>query len=182
MDRIETKNLVLRKAKESDLDAIYRNIWSDSSVAETMMWKPTGSYEEAVDRLKRTLLYQSQYPAFFVCLKETDEPIGFAGMREAEPGVYEETGICVAVKCQNRGFGKEILGALLELAFVHYEGDRFIYAFMQHNIRSKNVCLRHGFQYLGKGIEVREWDQKEHTCEYYYLDKDEYLKIRNSEQ
>ena len=91
-------------------------------------------------------------------------------MREAEPGVYEETGICVAVKCQNRGFGKEILGALLELAFVHYEGERFIYAFMQHNIRSKNVCLRHGFQYLGKGVE------------YYYLDKDEYLKRRNLEQ
>ena len=86
MDRIETKNLVLRKAKESDLDAIYRNIWSDSSVAETMMWKPTENYKEAVrlfgkeavDRMKRTMVYQSQYPAFFVCLKETDEPIGFA--------------------------------------------------------------------------------------------------------
>jgi hypothetical protein len=46
-----------------------------------------------VERLKRTMVYQSQHPAFFVCLKETDEPVGFAGMREEEPGVYEETGI-----------------------------------------------------------------------------------------
>ena len=179
MDRIETKNLVLRKARLSDLDAIYENIWSDKSVAETMMWKPTESYEEAVERLKRTMIYHSQYPAYFVCLKETDEPIGFAGMREEEPGVYEETGICVAVKYQNRGFGKEILGALLELAFIHYEGDRFIYAFMQHNTRSKTVCLRHGFQYLSKGEEILEWDGKAHLCEYYYLDRDEYLRRRN---
>lgn len=178
MDRIETKNLVLRKARLSDLEAIYENIWSDKSVAETMMWKPTECYEEAVDRLKRTMVYQSQHPAFFVCLKETDEPIGFAGMREEEPGVYEETGICVAVKYQNRGFGKEILGALLELTFVHYEGERFIYAFMQHNIRSKNVCLRHGFQYAGQGEEIREWDQKPHLCEYYALDRKSYLEKR----
>ena len=178
MDRIETKNLVLRKARLSDLDAIYENIWSDKSVAETMMWKPTECYEEAVDRLKRTMVYQSQHPAFFVCLKETDEPIGFAGMREEEPGVYEETGICVAVKYQNRGFGKEILGALLELTFVHYEGERFIYAFMQHNIRSKNVCLSHGFQYAGQGEEIREWDQKPHLCEYYALDRKSYLEKR----
>lgn len=178
MDRIETKNLVLRKARLSDLEAIYENIWSDKSVAETMMWKPTECYEEAVDRLKRTMVYQSQHPAFFVCLKETDEPIGFAGMREEEPGVYEETGICVAVKYQNRGFGKEILGALLELTFVHYEGERFIYAFMQHNIRSKNVCLSHGFQYAGQGEEIREWDQKPHLCEYYALDRKSYLEKR----
>lgn len=28
-------------------------------------------------------------PAFFTCLKETDEPIGFAGIKEIEEGGYE---------------------------------------------------------------------------------------------
>ena len=37
---LETERVVLRKAKESDLEAIYKNVWSRDELAEKMLWKP----------------------------------------------------------------------------------------------------------------------------------------------
>ena len=108
IERIETENLVLRKAADRDLECIWNNVWKDEQIAKTMLWQPTLAYEDAVERLKRTMCFQGIFDAFFVCLKETDEAIGFAGIKEEEPGVYEDCGICVARKFQNRGFEKEM--------------------------------------------------------------------------
>lgn len=90
-ERIETPRLVLRKAAPSDLYAIWNNIWRQESIARTMFWQTTSTEEEARERLERTIRYQSLHPAYFVCLKETDEAIGFAGIREREPEISTMT-------------------------------------------------------------------------------------------
>lgn len=177
MEKIETKHLILRKAVPEDLDAIYHNIWQDDSIAEFMYWKPTKSYEEAVDRLNRTIAYQKKNMAYFVCLKDTDEAIGFAGIRESEPGIFEESGICVATKYQNRGYGKEILKALMNKAFSDLGADRFIYACMSHNEKSRRVCKYFGFQYEYSREEVREWDSKKFVNDFYSLDREMWEKV-----
>lgn len=174
MERLETKNLVLRKATEKDLDAIWKNIWQDDSIAKWMYWQPTKTHEDAVDRLERTIAYQASNHAYFVCLKETDEAIGFAGIKEVEPQVFEESGICVATKYQNRGYGKEILKALMELAFVEFGGEKFVYACMHDNERSRKVCRKFGFHYSYSKEEVRQWDGAQFVNDFYYLMRDEY--------
>ena len=174
MERIETKNLVLRKATENDLEAIWKNIWQDESIARWMYWQPTKAYEDAVDRLQRTIRYQSENYAYFVCLKEIDEAIGFAGIKEVEPNVFEESGICVATKCQNLGYGTEILQALMKLAFEEFGGEKFIYACMHENERSRKVCQKFGFHYSHSQEEVRQWDGAQFVNDFYYLMREEY--------
>ena len=108
-DILKTDRLILRKARFDDLDLIFNNVWSDESLTKNMLWKVTTNYDDAVERMKRTIKFQSENYAYFVCLKESDEPIGFAGIYEKEPGVYEDTGICIATKYQKKGYGTRLL-------------------------------------------------------------------------
>lgn len=170
---LETPRLRLRKAKESDLTPIWQNVWKDARIAKTMLWQPTESLEEAKDRLARTIRFQAENYAYFVCLKDTDEPIGFAGVKEVEPGVYEDCGICVATDLQNQGLGKEILAALLSFVFDKLGGTRFIYGCFHENERSAAVCQALGFQYAYSMRETRNWDGYEYLCDFYTLDRAE---------
>ncbi len=171
IDRIETPRLVLRKARENDLESIWRNVWSDSRLAEKMLWKPTKSHEEADSRLRKTLTYQKENYAYFVCLKSNDMPIGFAGIRQAGPDEYEESGICIAFDYQNKGYGTEVLDALLDLAFSNLNGHTFLYGCFHDNVQSAALCKTRGFIYSHSEKHIRDWDQYEYMCDYYKLEK-----------
>ncbi|MBQ7492528.1 MAG: GNAT family N-acetyltransferase [Clostridia bacterium] len=166
-DRLITPHLVLRKAKDDDLEPIWRNIWSDPDIAKMMLWEPTVTREAAVDRLERTKRYQASNYAYFVCRKDTDEPIGFAGIRETAPGEFEETGICIARRFQNRGYGKELLNALVELVFSRLCGRRFQYGCFRENEPSAALCRHCGFAYSHSERMVRKWDGYEYLCDFY---------------
>ena len=168
-DRIETERLILRKAREEDLTAIWQNVWRDERIARMMLWKPTRTREEAVLRMQRTLTYQEHSDAFFVCRKDHDEPIGFAGMTETEPGEFEETGICIARDYQNRGYGKEVLRALVRLAFDTLGGHSFLYGCFHENLASAALCKGCGFVYSHSREQIREWDGYAYRCDYYKL-------------
>lgn len=170
MSAIETARLRLRKAVPSDLDAIWHNVWQDESIARWMFWQPTGTYEDALSRLERTMAFQAEHEhMYFVCLKDTDEAIGFAGMREIRPGVFEEAGVCVAARYQCMGLGKEILGALVYAAFSQLRASTFVAAHMRGNEKSKAVITHFGFQYTHSTQETREWDGAQFVTDFYEL-------------
>ena len=171
---LETKHLILRKAREEDVEAIWKNIWSVPNIAKTMLWPVTPTLEDAKERMRKTIHYQSENNAFFVCLKDTDEPIGFAGVKELAPHEYEESGICIAEAYQGRGFAKEVVGALKKLIFEELDGNVFYYGCFQENERSRNVCLAQGFLYFDTKEKVREWDQKKFFIDTYYFNKEMY--------
>lgn len=173
IERLETPRLILRKAGDGDLEPIWKNVWSDAALAERMLWTPTPTLEEARARLERTKAYQAQFNAFFVCLKETDEPIGFAGFRELGPGEYEESGVCIARAWQNRGFGKETLRALVSLAFDELGGARFVCGCFRENAPSAAVIKSCGFVYTHSEKLLREWDGYAYLCDFYELKKAE---------
>lgn len=174
---LETKNLILRKAKKDDLDAIYNNIWKDEKIADNMLWEPTKNLKDAVERLNRTIEYQSKNYAYFVCLKEINKPIGFAGIKEKEKGVFEESGICIAREHQGKGYAKEVVSVLKKLIFEELKGNRFIYGCFSTNERSRKVCLSQGFKYLNSEGKIREWDKKQFIVDYYYFDKEMLLQM-----
>ncbi len=73
---------------------------------------PTETDEDAKDRMKRTIAFEEKPEnkyALFVYLKKTGEAIGFAGMRELERGIYEETGIALGPEFVQKGYGRQIL-------------------------------------------------------------------------
>ena len=178
MEKIVTKNLVLRKAKMVDTEKIWNNVWKDEKIAETMLWETTKTYEDAEKRMERTIKYQDNNYAYFVCLKSNDEPIGFAGVLEKTNGVYEESGICIAREYQGRGYAKEVVQALKQLIFDRLNGNRFIYGCFSTNEKSRKVCISQGFKYLNSQEITREWDNKKFLVDYYYLDKEMYYKVK----
>ena len=170
MSAIETARLRLRKAVSSDLEAIWHNVWQDESIARWMFWAPTKTEADAADRLERTMAFQAKNEhMYFVCLKDTDETIGFAGMREIEPGVFEEAGICFAARYQCMGFGKEILGALVNDAFSRLQADTVLAGHIRGNEKSKAVITHCGFRYTHSTRETREWDGTQLICDHYEL-------------
>ena len=168
---IETPHLVFRKAQDSDLDPLYKNIWSDQELARTMLWKPLTTLEEASKRMEMIKAFQSSSYSFFVCLKETNEPIGFAGIKRIGDGIYEETGICLARRFQGKGLGKEVLDALIDLAFNQLNGRKLIYAAFQNNKASISLCRSCGFRYSHSMKEVRSWDGYEYISDYFELER-----------
>lgn len=170
IDRLETPRLVLRKARPDDLEAIWRNVWSDDGIARNMLWQPTRTREEAVNRLDRTIKVHGELPVYFVCLKATDEPIGLAGVRPEGRDVYEECGICVASAYQGQGLGREILEALVRLVFDGLHGAKFIYGCFRENTISARLCRSMGFRYAYSKEGVRDWDGFRYTSDHYVLD------------
>ena len=170
-------NLVLRKAKRTDLYSIWHNVWEDETIANNMLWESTKRLEDAVLRLERTIKYQAKNYAYFVCLKESDEAIGFAGVYEKEPGVFEESGLCISKEHQGKGYAKEVVEVLKRLVFKKLKASRFIYGCFSTNERSRRVCLDLGFKYLNSKNITRDWDNKEFLVDNYYFDKEMYEEL-----
>ena len=173
IERIETERLILRKAEDRDLDLIWNRVWREEDLAAMMLWTPTLTREDAQARMERTMAYQRDNYAYFICLKETDEPIGFGGIREIAPGEWDETGLCIAKNWQGQGYGKEALRALVDLAFRKLGGRIFHASCFHENIASAATIRSCGFAYVSSRKEVRERDGYEFLCDGYELKKGE---------
>lgn len=176
IERIVMDDLVLRKGTVNDLNAVYENIWSDSSLAVNMMWKPCRDIEEAAERLKKTLLLQQERDWYFVALKETDEVIGFAGVNLLTEDIYEDSGIAIASKWQHRGFGHQVVRALKHLVFEQLKGSMLIYGSFRNNEASQALCHSEGFRFLYSRNGIREHDGYQFLADFYYFDRNMYEK------
>lgn len=175
--RLEGEHIVLRKAQLKDLEPIYRNVWSDKELLKYMFYQPTESLDEAADRMGRTIEFQNGHYAYFIALKDSDEAIGFAGLKEIDDGVYSESGICIASKFQGLGYGKEVMSLLLSLAFKDLYASEFEYAHCIENDRSRALCHHFGFKYTETCKEKRKWDNKELSIAYYRLTRTQYFAL-----
>ena len=137
---LKTEDLILRKARFDDWKTMYENVWRHESVARYMTWDVTTSEEEAINRIERTIRYQQNGGLSFIVTQD-GEPIGFAGVMEVSPGVYEDTGGALGPDFQRKGYGKQMLAALERLVFSQ-GAEKFIVSHHRNNIPSKKVkCL-----------------------------------------
>lgn len=151
---IETKDLILKKAKEEDWKEIYKNLWCHKESAKYMLWDVTTSEAEAIDRMKRTVAFQkaNKY-AFLVYEKNSNMPIGFAGMKEIQLGVYEDTGIAVGPEFTGKRYGTQILNALVEEA-KRSGAHKFVASCRKQNIASHNLQIRCGFRFISEETRI----------------------------
>ena len=147
---LETKDLILKKAVFEDWPDIYRNLWRHAESARYMLWSVTESEEAARDLMRRTLAYEQQHEyALFVYEKLSGKAIGFAGMRELEPGVWEESGVALGPDYVGRGYGGQILDALIRTAF-SLGAREFRASCREQNERSHRLILSRGFRPAGE--------------------------------
>ena len=177
-ERLEGNNIVLRKAKMTDYEPMLKNIWSNEEVYKWMLFKPTFTALDAIERCRRSIEFQKEHDAYFVALKSTDEPIGLCAIDEYAPHRFAECGICIAPQHQGKGYGKEVVTLLLELVFNKLEGIDFKYGYIQGNIKSKKLAESLGFEYKETGEIICPRDGEKRIIDYCYLSKEKWEEKR----
>jgi len=168
-ERLETKDLILRKISMEDVHDMYHNIWAEEETAKYMLWTPVKSMEEAKERVLKTIHFQKDRIAYCVYEKNCGQAIGFAGMKEIDDGVYEDSGITIGTKFVGRGYGKQILMALVNYCFVELEATRIICSCRSENIASKRMQISCGFHYSFSQAMMDKRNGLGYTLDYYEL-------------
>lgn len=151
---------------------MYERVWSREDTAKYMLWDVTGSEEDAKSRMERTIAYQAANPhGYIVCEKESNRPIGFAGMKEIEPGVFEDTGVALGPDYVGQGYGKQILTALIDIVFNKMEGRQLICSCRSENKPSRRLQLSCGFTFSHREDRVDPRTGKPYVLEFYELTK-----------
>lgn len=145
---IETKDLILKQGSADDWQDLYRNLWSNGEVFRYMFSKPSPTEEHA---MKKTAAYAEMHKEvkteFFVYDKTTEQAIGIAGLKEMQPSVYTVTDIAICPDFHGKSYGKQILNALLSLAFGELCATEVHYDCFEQNKVSKRLALSCGFAY-----------------------------------
>lgn len=143
---LETDNLILKKAEFDDWKAMYRNVWSRPETAKYMAWRVTTNEDDARMRIQKTIKYQENHDTYLVYEKESGQAIGFAGVEETAPHIYQDAGIALGPEYVGKGYGKQILQVLLEYCR-SLGGKEFYYSTRAKNEASKALALSCGFVY-----------------------------------
>lgn len=145
---VTTKDLLLRQGSGDDWQALYQNLWSREE-AFRYLFSRSSSDEEAGK--KRTEAYAQMHQEveteFFVCERRTNRAIGIAGIKERKSGYWTITDIAIGPDFHGRGYGRQILEALLDLAFREYGAAEVAYECFTQNSASKKLALSCGFVY-----------------------------------
>lgn len=151
---IETKDLILDKAKYSDWEKMYKNVWSRTEIAKYTVWRVSASEDDAKERILKTIEFQKNHDTYFVCEKSDGQPIGFAGVEKVAPKIYEEAGICLGPDFVGKGFGKQILKCLIDYCKNELGAEEFIYTARDDNAASNALAKSLGFKKTAS--ELRE--------------------------
>ena len=138
---IETKDLILDKGKVDEWKSMYENVWRHEETACYMMWSAKQTEQEGFEMTQGFIEFQKVNPtAYFVYEKKSKMPIGYAGMKETSKGVLEDSGIAVGPSYTGKGYGKQILCALLNQAPI---GWIKIFAFRGNHRPTERETLYH---------------------------------------
>ena len=144
---IETKDLILRQGSADDWQDLYRNLWSQEEVFRYMFKKTCPTEEHAAARTGAyAVMHEEVKTEFFVIEKASGQAIGIAGIKELKPGKWTITDIVLGPDFQGKGYGKQIVTALLHLAF-ELGATEVAYDCFTQNVASKRLALSCGFAY-----------------------------------
>ena len=142
---IETHSLIIDKAKFSDWKDMYENVWSQPESAKYMLWNVTTDEEAAKIRIMKTIEFQKTHDTYLVYEKSCGRAIGFAGVEKIAPYIYEDAGICLGPNYVRRGYGKQIVTALIEYCKREFNAVEFIYSAREENTASNMLAKSLGF-------------------------------------
>ena len=163
---METRDLILDKARPEDWEDLYRNVWSRPETARYMLWTVTDSDEEARARMERTISWQSGHDVWTVYEKSGGQAIGWAGLAELSPGVWQETSIALGPDFVGRGYGRQILELLMDVARER-GGTEFRCSARSENTASKALITSCRFALTGTEQKIDPRDDTPYILENY---------------
>lgn len=173
------EHIILRKAKSDDYESMLKHVWADEDVYKWMLYAPTLTIDDAKLRNARSIEFQKNNYAYYIALRDTNEAIGLCAIKEYEPNRFKESGICIGTKYQGKGYGKEILYLLLNLAFTRLNAIDFEYGYFQDNLKSKKLAEFFEFKYNHTEEMIRPWDQEMKMVDLCLLSKNDFDRIKD---
>lgn len=169
---LETKDLILHEGSADDWQDLYKKLWSRPEVFTYMFSKPCADEQTAK---KKTEAYAEMHKEvkteFFVYDKSTTQAIGIAGIKEMSHGLFTVTDIAISPDFQGKGYGKQIVNALVNLAFIQYNASEVLYDCFAENTASKALALACGFVYSHSAEAELKKNGKTVVLDYYHINK-----------
>ena len=163
---IETEDLILKKAVHEDWKDMYYNLWKHEESAKYMLWEVTKSEEKAIERIEKSIEFMKKNKyALFINEKKTDKAIGFVGMKEIEPGAYEDTGVALGPEFVGKGYGTKVLNALVDEA-KKAGAHKFVWSCREKNIASHKLQMSCGFVFSHDEDRVDPRDNTPYVLEF----------------
>ena len=166
---IETPDLILDKAKLADWKDMYYNVWRHPESARYMFWSVTTNEADAQARMERTMAFQKEHDAYLVYEKATGKAIGFAGVKQVADGIYEESGICLGPDYVGKGYGHQILRALLQYCKEGHGAVEFRYFTRAENLASIALACSFGFTLTGEETKIDDRNGESYQLLHYSL-------------
>lgn len=147
--RLETDRLILRSAKLSDAEALYR-VYADANVTRYLDMDSITS----IDQARRIILHRSdrfrsgQAIRWGIALKSSNQLIGSCGF-SLRPGFRAEIGYELAPAYWRKGIMSETLTAVIGYGWRSTNLNRFEAFTMLDNLASAQLLLKLGFQEEG---------------------------------
>jgi [ribosomal protein S5]-alanine N-acetyltransferase len=168
--RIETKRLLLRPMRETDVDALHL-IFTDPRVMASFGGDLL-SREQMERWLQRNLEHQNEfgYGLFSVILKETETLIGDCGLEQMEVAGSQaaELGYDFRSDYWNRGYATEAARAVREYAFDVLQFPQLISLIRVGNLASKRVAEKVGMtlveQITRSSLHYWKYEMHRHKC------------------
>ncbi len=157
MKILETKRLFLRVFKESDIDALHQDIFSDKEVMKYAFLGKTLTLAETREFIENYFYdNESNLGLAPIILKETQEIIGIGGITQCNYLGSDdfEFGYILKQSMWGKGYATEIAKGQIDFAFKTLELDRLLALTNIHNSRSIRVLEKLGMTYL-KNIQTK---------------------------
>ncbi|MGL5642312.1 MAG: GNAT family N-acetyltransferase [Paraclostridium sp.] len=179
--RIDTENLILRKFKLSDAEAMYKNWASDAEVTKFLTWNPIDSVEVSksiiegwVDEYKNNNIYQWA----IVSKNNGDEPIGaISVVRQDEEVSMVQVGYCIGRQWWKKGITSEALSALIKFFINEVNVNRIEARFDPRNLNSGKVMMKCGMKYEGTMRKADKNNQGICDSVMYSLLAEDYIRV-----
>ena len=172
---IETKRLILRKARLEDAKLMFQNWASDTEVTKFLTW-PAHSNLEITERVLVSWIesyLKDDYYQWMIVLKETGEPIGSIMASTMGRAQSAHIGYCIGKAWWHQGIMSETLKAVMDFLFDEVGYHRIEAMHDPNNPHSGEVMKKCGMKYEGT---LRQADRNNQgicdTC-YYALLADE---------
>jgi RimJ/RimL family protein N-acetyltransferase len=147
---METERLQFRRYTKDDFP-FFASLWADPDVVQFIGKGVTRSTEETLKSFQDWLLpgYREGRGLYLISLKETQQPIGHAGVvQQAVDGKKEyEIGYWIAKKFWGNGYATEAASFFKQYATKELQLKQLICLIQQQNKKSVNVALKLGMTY-----------------------------------
>ncbi len=169
---LETEDLVLRSGSPDDGVTLYRNLWSRVEVFRYLFSRPCGNEDAG---MRKTAAYAEMHRAvpteFFIYEKTSGMAIGIAGIKRLSQTDWTVTDIALGPDYQGKGYGRQVLSALMTLAFEAQGATALWYDCFAENEVSRQLALKCGFLFHHSEEAELQKDGRTVMLEYFRSEK-----------